>query len=142
MMFRRTNIEYARHPMFKRAFLFVACTTLLTACSTAGRLDGMHESAALRLVNIDLQERIQRLRLETPGYELHTIGQPGAGSCGGNGVFIGLVPTHGGEAIDLPLEYDYTFTLSEGDTNVHVTIVHSPSDEELRLAVEKALQER
>ena len=128
--------------MFKSTLLFVGCTVLLAACATAHPLDGIHESAALRLVNVDLHERIQRLQLETPGYALQTIGQPEAGSYGGNGVLIGLVPKNGGETIDLRLEYNYTFTLSEGDTNVDVTIVHSPSDDELRLALEKALQQR
>ncbi len=112
---------------------------LLIGCGNATQLNEMHESEALRLVNMDLAERVSRLPLETPGFMLKTIGRPGAGSYGGNGVFIGLVPTDGGKSLDVPLEYDYTYTVSEGDSKVHVTIIHSPSDEELRSAVSNAM---
>jgi hypothetical protein len=125
--------------MLKKIIISLILLPFLTSCSNAARLNQMHESEALRLVNQDLEARVQRLNLQTPGYILKTVGRPGAGSYGGNGVFIGLMPKDGGKVIDLPLEYDYSFTLSNGDSQVNVRIIYSPSDEELRSAVGNAL---
>lgn len=126
--------------MFHKVFITLLLLPFLAACNNdAVRVNQMHQSEALKLVNQDLTERVQKLHLETPGYVLHTIGQPGAGSFDGNGVFFGLVPANNGTPIDLPLEYDYTYTVSSDDSHVTVRIVHSPSDEELRSAIDKAL---
>lgn len=126
--------------MLKKALLSVLLLPSLMGCNDAARVNHMHESEAVRLVNADVEERVARLNIKTPGYTLQAIGRPAAGSHGGNGVFIGLVPTDGGDVLELPLEYNYSFTLSNGDSQVHVSIIYSPSDEDLRSAVERALR--
>lgn len=70
---------------------------------------------------------------------MKTTGEVGPGSFGGNGVFVILASTgQDGVTISTSLEYNYRFTLSQGDTKVDISLVYRPSDEEMRSAVEAA----
>lgn len=128
--------------MIRQILFSLACVSLLAGCGASRDLNALHERKAMEMVNADLKVRISALGVETPGYTVQAIGEPGAGSHGGNGVSLGLVPLNGGDPVSLPmLEYEYSFTLMKGDTDVAVEIVYRPSDDELRMAIEAMMRQ-
>ncbi len=117
----------------------LVATLALAGCGNPD-LNALHAQAGMLLVNQDLSARAKLMGLETPGYVLAAIGGPEAGSYGGNAIYVGLVPNASGDPVELTdIEYDYTYTHQSGDDAVSATLVHKPTDAELRAAVERAL---
>ncbi len=130
-------------PQMRVGLLLFACLLLIGCSKSAADLQRETDTIALQLVDEDLARQTSKLNLVTPGYFLKSRGEPLPGILGGNSISIGLFlenaeKTDEVATIHLPLAYEYTFTLSEGDSKTNVSLIYRPSDADLTSTVKVA----